>query len=95
MSTSDLNELENRNIDSNLPELPRVPPSIEEMHPLLMSVNQSLAGITTEQHNIRVQMEEMSAERTTLPGFERLLAVRDPNQGQGSRSHVLNPPSNL
>ena len=81
MSTSNLNDQDNRTVDPNLLKVPRAPPTMEKMHRLLMFVNQSLAGITTEQQNARLQIQEMSAKRTSTPGFEQLPTGRDLNKG--------------
>ena len=71
-------------------EVPRGQPSLEELHRLLVSVSQNLANVTAEQHRVRVRMEEMAAERTAPPGFERLPQIRELLSGQTSRPIVFN-----
>ena len=59
------------------PEVPRALAFLEDMHWLLLFVSQSLPSVTAEQQSVNVRMEEMSAERTAPPGFERFPPARE------------------
>ena len=94
MSATDQQEQDAHATNPNLTEVQRAPASLEDMNRLLLSMSQSLAIVMAEQHSVQMRMEEMTAERTAPPGFERLPLMRELLQGQSSQPAVLNAVSN-